>query len=83
MTFNNAADNLVYLTSTASSTLNVTGSAFSYPTAVSATANSAILLEPSGAANLTASITGSTFTNIVSASTQIGANTRTPAGHCR
>jgi VCBS repeat-containing protein len=75
MAFNNAADNLVYLNSTTSSTVNVTGSAFSYPTAVSGTANSAILLEPSGSASLTASITGSTFTNIVSASAQIGANT--------
>ena len=75
MSFNNAADNLVYLTSTSSSTFNVTGSVFSYPGVISGTANSAILLEPSGAANLTASITGSTFTDIVSASTQIGANT--------
>ncbi len=80
MTFNNAADNLVYLNSTASSTINVTGSVFSYPSAVSATANSAMLLEPSGAANLTASITGSTFTNILSASTQIGANTANASG---
>ena len=62
MTFNNAADNLVYLTSTSSSTINVTGSVFSYPSVISGTANSAMLLEPSGAANLTASITGSTFT---------------------
>ena len=80
MTFNNAADNLVYLTSTSSSTFNVTGSVFSYPAVISGTANSAMLLEPSGAANLTASITGSTFTNIVSASTQIGANTLNASG---
>ena len=80
MTFNNAADNLVYLTSTSSSTFNVTGSVFSYPGAISGTANSAMLLEPSGAANLTASITGSTFTDIVSASTQIGANTLNASG---
>jgi Bacterial Ig domain len=80
MTFNNAADNLVYLTSTSSSTLNVTGSVFSYPSVISGTANSAMLLEPSGAANLTASITGTTFTDIVSASTQIGANTLNASG---
>jgi Bacterial Ig domain/Cadherin domain/RTX calcium-binding nonapeptide repeat (4 copies)/Right handed beta helix region len=80
MTFNNAADNLVSLNSTTSSTINVTGSVFSYPGAVSATANSAMLLEPGGTASLTASITGSTFTNILSASTQIGANTAAASG---
>ena len=80
MTFNNAADNLVYLNSTSSSTINVTGSVFSYPGVISATANSALLLEPSGAADLTASITGSTFTDIRSAATQIGANTAGASG---
>jgi hypothetical protein len=80
MTFNNAGDNLVYLNSTTSSTINVTGSAFSYPSAVSGTANSAVLLEPGGTASLTASITGTTFTNILSASTQIGANTAAASG---
>ena len=80
MSFNNAADNLVYLTSTTSSTVNVTGSAFTYPATIGPAANSAILLEPGGAANLTASVTGSTFTNIVSASTQIGANTAGASG---
>jgi hypothetical protein len=78
--FNNAADNLVYLTSTTSSTFNVTGSSFTYPATIGPTANSAILMEPGGAANLTASVTGSTFTNIVSASTQIGANTAGASG---
>ncbi len=80
MAFNNAADNLVYLTSTSSSTVNVTGSTFTYPGVVGPAANSAILLEPGGAANLTASVTGSTFTNILSASTQIGANTAGASG---
>jgi Cadherin domain/Bacterial Ig domain/RTX calcium-binding nonapeptide repeat (4 copies) len=80
MSFNNAADNLVYLTSTTSSTVNVTGSTFTYPGTIGPTANSAILLEPGGAANLTASVTGSTFTNILNASTQIGANTAGASG---
>ena len=80
MSFNNAADNLVYFTSSTSSTVNVTGSAFTYPAIISPAANSAILLEPGGAANLTASVIGSTFTNIVSASTQIGANTAGATG---
>jgi VCBS repeat-containing protein len=80
MSFNNAADNLVYLTSSTASTVNVTGSAFTYPGTIGPAANSAILLEPGGAANLTASVTGSTFTNIVSASTQIGANTAGASG---
>jgi hypothetical protein len=75
-TFNNAADNLVYVTTTG--TLNFTvsnGSSFSYPGSVSATANSAILIEPSGSGAVTASIQNSTFTDIISASAQIGANT--------
>jgi hypothetical protein len=78
--FHNAADNLVYLTSTTSSTVNVTGSTFTYPGVISSTANTAILLEPGGTANLTASVTGSTFTDIFNASTQIGANTAGASG---
>ena len=75
-TFNNAADNLVYATHTGPLTLNVSNSSsFSYPSSVSGTANSAILVEPSGSGAATVSIQNSTFTNIVSASAQIGSNT--------
>src|SRR5688572_28330133 len=75
-TFNNAADNLVYATHTGPLTFNVSNSSsFSYPSSVSGTANSAILIEPSGSGAATVSIQNSTFTNIVSASAQIGSNT--------
>ena len=75
-TFNGAADNLVYLNSlNVNAAFAVTGSLFSYPAAIGATANSAILIEPGGTASITASVTGSSFTDIVSAATQIGANT--------
>ena len=75
-TFNGAADNLIYLSNlNVNATFNVTGSLFSYPTTIGGTANSAILIEPGGTSSITASVTGSTFTDIVSASTQIGANT--------
>lgn len=82
MTFNGAADNLVHLTTmNVNSSFTVTGSLFSYPTVVGGTANSAILLLPGGTSSLTASVTGSTFTNIVSASTQIGADTLGASGN--
>jgi len=81
-TLNGAADNLIYLTSSnVNATFNVSGSVFSYPAAIGGSANSAILLEPGGTSSLTASVTGSTFTNIVSAATQIGANTAGASGN--
>ena len=78
------SSHLVYLTSSGvNSTFTVTGSLFSYPATISGTANSAILIEAGGKASITASVTGSTFTDIVSAATQIGANTAGANGTCR
>ena len=72
--FNNAADNLVYVTTTGALNFTVdNNSSFSYPAIISGTANSAILLESSASGAITASIQNSTFTNIVNASAQIGA----------
>ena len=75
-TFNGAADNLIYVNSlNVNATFTVTGSVFSYPATIGGAANSAILIEPGGTASVAVSVTGSIFTDIVSASTQIGANT--------
>ena len=75
-TFSGAAENLVNLqNNNTNATLSVgNASAFSYPSGVGGFANSAILIQPGGTAAITASIQGATFTNIVSASAQIGAN---------
>jgi hypothetical protein len=75
-TFSGAAENLIQLdNANTDAAFNVTGSVFSYPGVVGATANSAMLLQPNGTSDLAASITGSTFTDIFSASVQIGAAT--------
>ena len=75
-TFSGAAENLVNLqNNNTNATLSVSNaSAFSYPSGVGGFANSAILIQPGGTAAITASIQGATFTNIISASAQIGAN---------
>ncbi len=81
-TFNNAADNLVYISST-SGTLTANfqnNSAFSYPMSVSGTANSAILIEPGNAAVINTTIQNCTFTNIVSQSAQFGYNLAASSG---
>ncbi len=81
-TFNNAADNLVYITST-SGTLTANfqnNSAFIYPTSVSGTANSAILIEPGNNAVINTTIQNCTFTNIRSASAQFGYNIAASSG---
>lgn len=81
-TFNGAADNLVQLENlNTNATLNVVNnSQFIYPASISPFANSAILIMPGGTAAITATIQNTTFTNVVNAATQIGANQLNSSG---
>jgi hypothetical protein len=81
-TFNNAADNLIYISSTAGTlTANFqNGSHFTYPAVISATANSAILIEPGNAAVINTTIQNCTFTNVKNAAAQFGYNLAASSG---